>query len=99
MNLPEKDKLMLQRFFAGKPVKKAYLFGSYARNEAGIGSDIDLLVELDYSVPIGLSFVQMVLDLEAMLQTKVDLVTTDGLSKYVKPFVDKDKQLIYERAA
>lgn len=89
----------LQQFFADKPVKKAYLFGSYARNEADADSDIDLLVELDYSKPIGLGFVQMVLELEIMLHTKVDLVTEDGLSKYVKPYVDKDKQLIYERAA
>lgn len=90
---------MLRQFFAEKPVKKAYLFGSYARNEANSDSDIDLLVELDYSKPIGLSFIQMIIDLEALLQTKVDLVTEDGLSKYVKPYVDKDKRLIYERVA
>jgi predicted nucleotidyltransferase len=44
-------------------------------------------------------FVQMVLDLEAMLNTKVDLVTTDSLSKYLHPIVDKEKKLIYERVA
>ncbi|MEI9809331.1 MAG: nucleotidyltransferase domain-containing protein [Bacteroidota bacterium] len=86
-------------FFAGKPVKRAYLFGSCARNEADKDSDIDLLVELDYSKHIGLGFVQMLLDLEKMLHRKVDLVSTDGLSKYVKPYVDKDKILIYEGAA
>lgn len=99
MELTHKDIVMLQSFFAGKPVKRVYLFGSYARNEAGKDSDIDLLVEMDYSAPIGLAFVQMVLDLEAMLKTKVDLVTSDGVSKHLKPFVDKDKKLIYERAA
>ena len=86
--------------FARKPVKKAYLFGSYARETALTEtSDIDILVELDYSKHIGLGFIQMILDLEKMLNAKVDLVTTDGLSKYVKPFVEKDKILIYERAA
>jgi predicted nucleotidyltransferase len=99
MKLSENDIAKLQQFFADKPVKKAYLFGSYARNEANAESDIDLLVELDHSKPIGLSFIQMILDLEAMLHTKVHLVTEDGLSKHVKPYVDKDKQLIYERAA
>ena len=37
-------------------------------------------------------------ELEELLKIKVDLVTEGGLSKYVKPFVDKDKVLIYERA-
>jgi uncharacterized protein len=99
MELSKNDIHLLQIFFAGKPVKRVYLFGSYARKEANKDSDIDLLVELDYSTPIGLAFVQMVLDLEAMLKTKVDLVTSDGLSKYLKPFVDQEKKLIYERAA
>ncbi len=36
-------------------------------------------------------------DLEDLLNIKVDLLTTDGLSKYVKPFIDRDKILIYER--
>jgi predicted nucleotidyltransferase len=99
MNLSNSEKLILQQFFTGKPVKKAYLFGSYARNEANKNSDIDLLVELDYSKHIGLGFVQMQLDLEEMLRRKVDLVTDDSMSKYIRPYVDKEKILIYERAA
>ena len=99
MNLSAIDKQKLSQFFAAKPVKKAYLFGSYARNTAVKESDIDILVELDYSRHIGFGFIQMIIDLEKILNAKVDLVTTDGLSKYAKPFVDKDKILIYERAA
>ncbi len=89
---------MLQRFFSGLPVKKAYLFGSYARNEAGKNSDIDILVELDHTSPIGMKFFAYQIELEELLKIKVDLVSAEGLSKYVKPFVDKDKVLIYERA-
>jgi predicted nucleotidyltransferase len=37
----------------------AYLFGSYSRGDADENSDIDILVELDYSKLIGLEFVQM----------------------------------------
>ena len=36
-------------------------------------------------------------ELEALLRKKVDLVSADGLSHHVKPFVDKDKILIYEK--
>lgn len=35
--------------FKDKPVKKGYLFGSYARGEAKEGSDVDLIVEYDDS--------------------------------------------------
>ena len=98
MNLSNTEKLLLQHFFSGKPVKKAYLFGSYARNEAGKDSDIDILVELDHSSPIGMKFFVYQAELQELLKTKVDLVSTEGLSKYVKPLIDKDKILIYERA-
>jgi hypothetical protein len=99
MHLSQGNKQRLQQFFAGKPVRKAYLFGSYARNEAKRDSNIDILVELDYSKPIGMRFFGFQTELEDLLNMKVDLVTTDGISKYVKPFIEKDKILIYERAA
>jgi predicted nucleotidyltransferase len=35
-------------------------------------------------------------ELEDMLHKKVDVVTSDGLSKYVRPYIEKDKILIYE---
>jgi predicted nucleotidyltransferase len=98
MNLTNKNKLILQQFFSGIPVKKAYLFGSYARNEAVKNSDIDILVELDHTRPIGMKFFGYQVKLEELLKMKVDLVSAEGLSKYVKPFIDKDKVLIYERA-
>jgi uncharacterized protein len=99
MDLLLSDKIILQQFFAKKPVKKAYLFGSYARKTAVEGSDIDILVELDYTKHIGFNFVQMILDLEEILKKKVDLIPTDGVSKYMESFIENDKVLIYERAA
>ncbi|HEY9361936.1 MAG TPA: nucleotidyltransferase domain-containing protein [Chitinophagaceae bacterium] len=98
MNLLKKDKIILQKFFASKPVKKAYLFGSSARNEAVKQSDIDILVDLDHRIPIGMKFFDYQPELEQLLKKKVDLVTNEGLSKYIKPFIDKDKILMYERA-
>jgi predicted nucleotidyltransferase len=89
---------LIRKYFFSKPVKKAFLFGSVSRGESSIESDLDILVELDYSKPIGLEFVQMQLDLQELLKKKVDLVTQNSLSKYIKPFVDRDKVLIYERS-
>jgi len=78
-------------------VLTAYIFGSYARGEADAQSDIDILVDLDYTQKIGLEFVQMQIDLEIILKNKVDLVTSNGLFEYIKPIVESKKQLIYAR--
>lgn len=87
----------IKNYLKTRPVLKAYLFGSYVRDEADDQSDIDILVDLDYSQRIGLQFIQMKIDLEKLLNTKVDLVSSNGLSQYVKPQVDHEKQLIYAR--
>ncbi len=90
-------KKQIKVFFRSKPVLRAYLFGSEARNESEINSDIDILVELDYSKPIGLEFVKMQLELEELLNKKVDLLSSKGVSKYIQPFINQDKILIYEK--
>jgi hypothetical protein len=88
---------VIQNYFKTSPVLKAYLFGSYVRGVANNNSDIDILVDLDYSQKIGLHFIQMKLDLEKLLNIEVDLVSSNGMSKYIKPIVDMEKRLIYEK--
>jgi predicted nucleotidyltransferase len=39
----------------------------------------------------------MKLDLEKLLNSEVDLVSSNGMSKYIKPLVDVEKRLIYEK--
>lgn len=97
MKLTTGELQVIRSYLRDKPVLRAYVFGSYARNEANKESDLDLLVELDYSRPVGLQFVSMKLDLEEKLSKSVDLVSTNGLSPRIRPFIDQDKQLIYER--
>ena len=97
MKLSKKQIEAINNYFRARPVLKAYLFGSYVQGEADDRSDIDILVDLDYSQKIGLQFVQMKIDLEKLLNTNVDLVSSNGLSKYIRPIVDSEKQLIYAR--
>jgi len=96
MFLKKKDIQIIRDYFADKPVLKAYLFGSYSRDEADRDSDIDILVDLDYSQHIGLGFVQMKLDLEQKLQKPVDLVSSQAVTTRLQPHIDKDKKLIYQ---
>lgn len=90
-------KNQIKKFFRSKPVLRAYLFGSEARKESQENSDIDILVELDYTKPIGLEFVRMQLELEELLNKKVDLLSSRGISKYIQPYINQDKILIYEK--
>ncbi len=83
-------------FFRTQPVKRAYLFGSYARGDADEKSDIDLIVELDDRVGL-FKFVGMQIKLEELLHRKVDLISANGISRHIQPFIEKDKKLVYER--
>ena len=97
MTIDSKQLDIIKEYFKTRPVLKAYLFGSYARGQADKQRDIDIWVDLDYSQRIGLGFIRMQIDLENILKTKVDLVSSNGLSKYMEPIIEKEKQLIYAR--
>ena len=97
MQLSQQNILKIRNYFRDKPVFKAYLFGSQIRNEAKSDSDIDILVELDYSQQIGLKFIKMQLDLQDILKTRVDLLSDKAVSKYIRHFIENDKVLIYEK--
>lgn len=79
-------------------VLKAALFSSFARNEAGQNSDIDLLVKLDKSKTL-LDLVALKLELKEKLKRKVDLLTYDSINPLLKSRILKEQKLIYEKRA
>ena len=79
-------------------MRKAWLFGSFSRGEETADSDVDILIALDKSKPIGLKFFGMLNDLEELLGRKVDLVSEGTLLPFAKESVEHDKILVYERA-
>jgi predicted nucleotidyltransferase len=97
MKLSGSEIRIIAEYFRNKPVLRAFLFGSFSREEAEENSDVDILVELDYTKHIGLGFVDMKLDLENRLHKKIDLVSINAVPQYFLPFIDDDKKLIYER--
>jgi predicted nucleotidyltransferase len=97
MKIDQKTIDIIKDYFKTRPVLKAYLFGSYVRGQADAQSDIDILVDLDYSQKIGLNFIQMKFELESLLNLSVDLLSSKGLSKYIQPIIEKEKEIIYER--
>uniref|UniRef100_UPI0015AF0BEB nucleotidyltransferase domain-containing protein n=1 Tax=Alloprevotella sp. TaxID=1872471 RepID=UPI0015AF0BEB len=87
----------LRLYFSTQPVLKAWLFGSFSRGEETKDSDVDIMVSLDKSKPIGLKFFGMWSDLEELLGRKVDLVSEGTLLPFAKESVERDKILVYER--
>lgn len=87
----------IAEYFKTQPVLKAWLFGSYSRGEQTKDSDVDILVLLDKSRPIGLKFFGMWNDLEELLGQKVDLVSDGTLLPFAQQSAEKDKILIYEK--
>jgi predicted nucleotidyltransferase len=65
------------------------LFGSTARDAAGPGSDVDVLVSFDGPATSARYFgVQFYL--EDLLACQVDLVTDKALRNALKPYVERD---------
>ena len=73
----------------GFGVKSLALFGSFSRDEALAGSDVDLLVE--FAVPVGLfEFVRLKAYLEKLLHLPVDLVTPDAIRDEMREQILKE---------
>ena len=88
---------LLRKYFSTQPVLKAWLFGSFSRGEETQDSDVDIIVSLDKSKPIGLKFFGMWSDLEELLGRKIDLVSEGTLLPCAKESAERDKFLVYER--
>lgn len=63
-------------------VKRAGIFGSYARGEQKRNSDVDIIIEPPKGIGFGFAGIEM--ELEKKLGRKVDMVTYKYLSPYLK---------------
>ena len=89
------DKLM--DIFRRNNVNRIALFGSFARGDAGPESDIDLLVT--FSGRVGLmALVRLERELSERLNRKVDLLTENSISPYLRDRILREQKVIYEEA-
>lgn len=77
------------------PIRKAFLFGSYARGNATEKSDIDLRIEGDIKSFFMLGGIYA--DLEDALGMKLDLLSKLPDSETFRANLAKDEVLLYER--
>lgn len=69
-------------------VKHLKIFGSYVRNDQKEDSDLDLIVSFE-ETPTLLEFIALKGYLENITGIKVDLVTEEGISPYIKPYIEE----------
>ena len=91
---------IIAEYFKTQPVLKVWLFGSFARGEQTPESDVDILIVPDRSQHFSLFTLSgMYEDLKELLGREVDLITDGGLMPFARESAERDKILIYERAA
>jgi hypothetical protein len=73
------------------------VFGSHARDEQNIKSDLDILVKFSEKNRISLmDLVRIEFELEDALGMDVDLITEKSLHPYLKEIINSEKITIYE---
>ncbi len=93
----EEIKRHVEDFFRDKPVNKVWLFGSYARGDYDEQSDVDILISFEKSSIVGWKYYGWSEEMQEIMHKKVQVVSDGGVSKYIKPFIDADKVLLYEK--
>ena len=76
-----------------KGIKRAGIFGSYARGEYNKKSDIDILIETPSNFSL-LDFVGLKLELEKMLKRKVDLVDYRVIKERLRERILKEEVIV-----
>jgi len=71
-------------------VNRIGLFGSYVRNEQTPRSDIDILVDFFPEKENYDSFMVLYDYLEHLFDKKIEVVTLNGISPYIKPYILKE---------
>lgn len=74
------------------------LLGSVLRDDFGVGSDVDVLVEFEPGATSGFGFFGIQDELSHVLERKVDLYTPQCLTKHFRDEVLREAEVLYDAA-
>lgn len=85
--------------FARYPaIEKAWVFGSFARQDQGPESDVDISLLIDSGKQFSLfDLSHLGIDLEDAFQKECDIVTGKVKYKCIQQAIERERVLIYER--
>lgn len=90
----------IRKYFETRPVDKVWIFGSFSRGEELPDSDVDIMISLTSGAKFSLlDHATWIYELEDLLSRKVDLVKDGTLLPFAVESANRDKILVYERAA
>jgi uncharacterized protein len=94
--ITENQRSEIIRTLAPLQPRRIGIFGSFARDENGEGSDLDILISLDQHHRVSLlSIIAAEQELSDQLGVKVDLVTERSLNPMIKQQIEQDLKVIY----
>ena len=96
IDLSDETYNLIRSYLLKKNADKIGIFGSYARKEPGIDSDLDILVSFSDKKSL-LDLVRIERELTELLGIKVDLLTENAVSPLIKKRIKQEEQVIYER--
>ena len=73
-------------------VKSIKIFGSYAEGRQNEDSDLDLIVDF-FKTPTYFDIIELEDYLSNILNIKVDLLTEEGISPHILPYIEEVKVL------
>jgi len=88
----------IESFCRTNGIRRLALFGSVIRDDFRPESDIDVLVEFQPGVRVGLAFIRIQDELSTVLGHQVDLHTPGSLSKYFRDQVLREAETLYVAA-
>lgn len=95
IDIPKED---IADFCRRNRIRRLALFGSVLHGNAGADSDVDVLVEFEPGVRVGLRFFDIQEELSNLIGRKVDLNTPNFLSRYFRDQVLKEAEDLYAHA-
>ncbi len=89
-----KIKSKIKPLLKERGVVRAGVFGSYARGEQKKNSDVDILVEVKGRKFSLIDLISLEMALKKILKRKVDLLTYNGISPYLRERILKEEKRI-----
>lgn len=93
MKLTQSQKIKLHHILKRHDVKRAEVFGSFARGDATAQSDLDILIDFKGRKSL-FDLAGLKLDLEDQFGRSVDVVTYRSVNPRLKPFIMKHRLLV-----